>query len=327
MKLGKLMIAVLAIAFVWASLGAQASAANAPTTLNIANGEQATYAYYEFGSNTQINIERGGELIICTGYENFATLNADIDFLAAGSGTASIRTAACMGGSPTPPTAKGITINGDITLHADGSIRTTGATATINGGLTANGFNLAVSSLSGGRVMGSGRVGSVSLDNGSSIAPGNSPGILNTGNLTFVSGSTYEFEIGGTTVGTEYDQINVTGTVDLGSGTLQVILYNGFKPTVGQVFTIIANDGADAVVGTFAGLAEGATFTVDGVTYRITYVGGNGNDVQLTVAANAPDTGFMLLMSNPFVTSGIMIFAAGAIVLLVRKYGKVSVRR
>ena len=40
--------------------------------------------------------------------------------------------------------------------------------------------------------------------------------------------------------------------------------------------------GADAVVGTFAGLAEGATVSVAGNTYQISYVGGTGNDVVLT---------------------------------------------
>lgn len=236
-------------------------------------------------------------------------------------------TSACMGGSPTPPTAKGIIINGDITLHANGSIKTTGATAAINGGLTSNGFNLSVSSLSGGRIMGKGRVGSVSLDAGSTIAPGASPGIISTGDLTFVSGSVYEFEIGGTTVGTEYDQIDVTGTVDLGGGTLQVIQYNGFVPTAGQTFTIINNDGNDAITGTFADLPEGASFTADGVTYRISYVGGDGNDVVLTVLGSAPDTGFGLVMSNPIITSGIMVAAAFAIALIARKQSKVSAVR
>ncbi|MEQ9690428.1 MAG: hypothetical protein RLO48_11915, partial [Bauldia litoralis] len=45
---------------------------------------------------------------------------------------------------------------------------------------------------------------------------------------------------------------------------------------------IIANDGTDAVAGTFAGLAEGAQFVADGRAFAITYKGGDGNDVELT---------------------------------------------
>jgi hypothetical protein len=55
---------------------------------------------------------------------------------------------------------------------------------------------------------------------------------------------------------------------------------------VGTVFTLINNDSTDAVLGTFAGLAEGATFTTGGATLRISYRGGTGNDVTLTTIAN-----------------------------------------
>ena len=49
-------------------------------------------------------------------------------------------------------------------------------------------------------------------------------------------------------------------------------------PTAARV-----DDDTDAVSGTFTGLAENATFTIGLVTYRISYTGGTGNDVVLTV--------------------------------------------
>jgi hypothetical protein len=45
---------------------------------------------------------------------------------------------------------------------------------------------------------------------------------------------------------------------------------------------IVRNGGSDAVVGTFAGLPEGHSITFNGQTFRITYKGGDGNDVALT---------------------------------------------
>jgi hypothetical protein len=48
-------------------------------------------------------------------------------------------------------------------------------------------------------------------------------------------------------------------------------------------FVIIDNDGTDAVSGTFAGLPNNATFFQSGYTWRVSYVGGTGNDVTLTV--------------------------------------------
>ena len=102
-----------------------------------------------------------------------------------------------------------------------------------------------------------------------------------SGNASFASGSTFSVELNGTTVGTQYDQLDVTGTVNLGGSTLSVA--TGFTAAPGDRFTIINNDGSDAVVGTFAGLAEGATFTAGSNTFRISYVGGtNNNDVVLT---------------------------------------------
>ncbi|MDY3554378.1 Calx-beta domain-containing protein [Gemmata sp. JC717] len=59
----------------------------------------------------------------------------------------------------------------------------------------------------------------------------------------------------------------------------------------GHQHILIANDGADAVVGTFAGLPEGASFTAGGVTFTISYVGGTGNDVVVTVGPPAVSIG------------------------------------
>ncbi len=86
--------------------------------------------------------------------------------------------------------------------------------------------------------------------------------------------------------GPRQSQFDVTGTVNLTGAILAPS--NGGKlyvSSAGQTFTIINNDGGDAVVGTFAGLAEGATLTVGSDTYAISYTGGDGNDVVLTQQA------------------------------------------
>lgn len=58
----------------------------------------------------------------------------------------------------------------------------------------------------------------------------------------------------------------------------------GAFPT-GHTYLLIANDGTDAVVGTFAGLPEGSVITSNGQRFQISYVGGTGNDVVLTALA------------------------------------------
>jgi fibronectin-binding autotransporter adhesin len=133
---------------------------------------------------------------------------------------------------------------------------------------------------SGGILGGHGTVGTVSVQSGGTLAPGNSPGCLASGNVTLVSGANYNVDIAGATACTEYDQEVVTGTVDLGSATLNLNLT--YVPVAGAKFKIIDNDAADAIVGTFAGLTDGATVTANGYNFTISYLGGDGNDVELT---------------------------------------------
>ncbi|MGZ6004601.1 MAG: hypothetical protein ACXWLH_00460 [Candidatus Saccharimonadales bacterium] len=154
--------------------------------------------------------------------------------------------------------------------------------------------------IDGGTLKGTGTVGLIGLIDGV-LAPGMSPGVLNSGNLT-ASGGSYQAQLGGTSAG-QFDQVNVTGTVSLGTNTsLDASLYNGYKPVVGNSFMLIKNDGSDAVSGHFKGLTEGATFKVSGYSFKISYKAGTGNDVVITVTAlppKAPDTGIAFIKQNP----------------------------
>lgn len=171
----------------------------------------------------------------------------------------------------------------------------------------------------GGVLKGTGTVGALNVFG--KVAPGLSPGCLSSGNLVLNAGSAYEFEVGGTTACSGYDQIKVTGTVQA-AGDLTVTLFNGFKPAKGQVYTIIDNDGTDAVTSTFTGLAEGATFTANGYVYKVSYVGGSGNDVTLTVmnVPATPDTGFAMIQANPLASALAMVAAGGALLFLARRF-------
>ena len=64
----------------------------------------------------------------------------------------------------------------------------------------------------------------------------------------------------------------------------------GFTPPDGNQFTIINNDGSDAVTGTFSGLPQNGSLYIGGQLFQISYSGGTGNDVVLTklVAASLP---------------------------------------
>ncbi len=123
--------------------------------------------------------------------------------------------------------------------------------------------------------------GTFTLSNaGAQVSPGTSPGIINSGSLTLTAGSTVNIEINGNIAGVLHDQLNVTGTVDLGGATLNTTL--GYTPTAGHSYTIVNNDGSDAVTGIFAGMPEGTVFFEGPHSFKISYVGGTGNDVVIT---------------------------------------------
>jgi hypothetical protein len=106
---------------------------------------------------------------------------------------------------------------------------------------------------------------------------------LNTGNLSLADTSQTTFVIGGS--GTS---VAVTGMVQLGGRlVLSPPDRSGLPFRIGDRFTLISNDGSDPVVGTFAGVPEGAVITVGPNLIRVTYRGGDGNDVVATVIAPA----------------------------------------
>ncbi|HEX6461774.1 MAG TPA: autotransporter-associated beta strand repeat-containing protein [Candidatus Saccharimonadales bacterium] len=182
-----------------------------------------------------------------------------------------------------------------------------------------NGERGDVTVVENGILKGTGKVGAVSVGAQAQIAPGLSPGCMQTGNL--IAGGTYVAEIGGADACSGYDQLNVVGSIDLTGGSLQTSFYGGFKPTAGQKYTIINNDGSDAVVGTFSGYAEGATFELDGVVLRVSYVGGDGNDVVLTAVSvpGVPNTGGTMYDANPVLISALGLGAALAVGLVARR--------
>ena len=151
--------------------------------------------------------------------------------------------------------------------------------------------------LDGATLGGSGTAGDIVVGRASTLNPGDGgAGVLTVGGVRFAPGGAGQVvELFGETPGPGgYDRLNVSGTVALdGAGQLTVGYAPAFLAPEGSVYTIIDNDGADAVAGTFAGLPEGALVaarSLDGSTaaaiqtFRISYVGGDGNDVTLAAA-------------------------------------------
>jgi hypothetical protein len=119
--------------------------------------------------------------------------------------------------------------------------------------------------------------------NDGTLNPGTSPGIITiNGDYNQATAGALKIEIAGPNPNVpEFDQVIVSGAVTLG-GTLDVTMLPGFAPAPGTSFRILEKTSSGAISGTFAGLPEGAIVSAGGGTFRISYVGGDGNDVVLT---------------------------------------------
>lgn len=209
----------------------------------------------------------------------------------------------------------------NLAKNGAGTLKLSGSNAGFTGSFAVNGGKLAVNAAftnstvtlaSGAELDGSGSVNDVAAASGSTVAPGNSgAGQLGTGNFNLGSGAHLSIEIGGTTAGTGYDEISVTGSVTI-SGALDASFVNGYTPThvaslsvpyvIGGAnttldkFFIIINDGADAVNGTFSNQVMSntifgtlPTITFGNQPFAISYTGDaatnstiGGNDIVLT---------------------------------------------
>jgi autotransporter-associated beta strand protein len=175
-----------------------------------------------------------------------------------------------------------LTKNGAGTLMFSAGNTYTGSTTVSGGTLLVNGSIAgALTVNSGANAGGSGKMGPVTVNSGGTLQPGISAShtaILATGNLALVSGSNFDVALNGTTAGAGgYDQVKVTGTVNVANCGLNVTL--GFAAAVGDSFVIIKNNGGGAVVGNFKNLPEGFNFFINGKKFQITYKGGSGHDV------------------------------------------------
>ncbi|MDT0622607.1 BspA family leucine-rich repeat surface protein [Croceitalea vernalis] len=165
--------------------------------------------------------------------------------------------------------------NDDLELNAlevtEGDFNTSGVITVVD---TEANFNTGAS-LSGDGSL----TGDVNMNPGSTLNAGNSPGVLNTGNLT-LDNNNNEFEVNGSTPSTDHDQVMVTGTVTIIPGTTLNLL-GGYLNGNGDQIILIANDGTDAINGTFDGLAEGDEVVFGDFIGSISYVSGDGNDLVL----------------------------------------------
>ncbi|MGI9384798.1 MAG: autotransporter domain-containing protein [Methyloligellaceae bacterium] len=152
------------------------------------------------------------------------------------------------------------------------------------GTLFVNGTSPGAFTVQNGAALGGiGSTGDVTANAGGIVAPGNSIGtLIVNGDLTLNPGAILQNEVN---AAGQSDLIIVNGGLTITGAILQVLEQPGAYAATTS-YTIIANDGVDPVVGTFASITNTLAF----LDATVTTTGGDGNDVVLTLTRNS--TGF-----------------------------------
>ncbi len=139
-------------------------------------------------------------------------------------------------------------------LYVTNFVQQSGRTI-LNGGMIGGRYSDYPMMLTGGRLEGSGQVRGSLNNQGGTVAPGQSPGMITVTNVVGSAGYTQgenaalEIEIGGELPGAQYDRLTVEGAATLG-GTLRVRLIDGYAPE-GIQFEVLH---AESIIGEFSTL-------------------------------------------------------------------------
>jgi hypothetical protein len=203
-----------------------------------------------------------------------------------------------------PSIIKNISGAGTFTKDDRGSCTIENATgfsgsfaSTFNGGLASSRAIFAVNANvpnsnvvnTGNTFGGSGTVGNVTSSGGSIIPGFGNFDTLTTKNLNLINSNLQiavpNTGIFGSPIATK---VSVIGTVNIENSRLTATNFGAGTTTVGVggSITAVINDGNDAVIGTFIGASEGSIIRSGSLLFRISYVGGTGNDITLTRVNN-----------------------------------------
>ena len=223
------------------------------------------------------------------------------------------------------------TVNSTLNVRADGSLLNSSTTTVwARGNLIVDGTAGTVVVKNYGSLGGSGTVGAVTLESGSLLNPGNSPGTLTAASSIWSAGSTYNWEINqasGGTAGENWDLFDVTNALDLSalSSSAKMNLVLNSLPAMDDFITtapyswVIAQAGslvgAGGVVGTAFSAGANVTdlFAINATAFNAGVGPANGWRVEVG------DTGKTLnLMAVPEPSTGSM-FGLGLAGLVVTR--------
>ena len=171
--------------------------------------------------------------------------------------------------------------NGELFLDGSATDSTTGQITLAQGDLIVN-ANMPNAPLlqTGGELGGGGSVARFTSTGGNMQLGSFNPGILTTtGPVDLAAGSTFDFIAAD---GSNYTGIASAGAVTIAGNLAIAGLGSGYTPAAGTGFDVVHNTSSSPVSGTFNAMPEGDIITYQNGNWRLSYLGGDGNDVTLT---------------------------------------------
>ena len=217
---------------------------------------------------------------------------------------------------------------GTLRISSGGSI-TSSATISNTATLLVNGTAGAVNVETGGSLGGAGTVGAVTLNSGSLLKPGNSPGNLTAASSVWNAGASYEWQITSLTgtAGTDWDLFTVTGGLDLSalssSATFNLSLDStgalaGFSDTFEYTWTFAKAAGITGLSSTDAGTDISSLFNISATNFN----GGTGpaNGFKVVVGETSGGYTSLNLMAVPEPSAASLMGIGLGALMIVRTF-------
>jgi autotransporter-associated beta strand protein len=217
---------------------------------------------------------------------------------------------------------------GTLRISSGGSI-TSAATISNTATLLVNGTAGAVNVETGGSLGGAGTVGAVTLNSGSLLKPGNSPGNLTAASSVWNAGASYEWQITSLTgtAGTDWDLFTVTGGLDLSalssSATFNLSLDStgalaGFSDTSEYAWTFAKAAGITGLSSTDAGTDISSLFNISTTNFN----GGTGpaNGFKVVVGETSAGYTSLNLMTVPEPSASLLMGLGLGALMIVRAF-------
>ena len=172
------------------------------------------------------------------------------------------------------------TMNGFCRLDG-GVLSMFGGTTIIDGTMDGAPTPTLIDAYSGTALEGDGIAENVNVRSGAVLSPGPGYERFTADNVTLLPNANLFLEINGPTAGTTHDQLVARSSLSVTNAFLTLGLH--YAPVEGDVITLVNNQSATPVRGTFSGRPQGSVFNEAGTTFLLSYTGGDGNDITLTV--------------------------------------------